>query len=107
MGDQRGGVGFLHFHQADDHRLAGLQQQVQELGRHLVIVALVGSDVDEDIGQPRNLEQSRHVIGGRPGRHVRAVPDNEVFQQAGVRGIWVDTPHLIDILIQTGRGNIG
>ena len=102
MRDQRGSVRLAHLHQADDDRLAGLQQQMQELGRHLVVVALVGGDVDEDVGEGRRLHQTRDVIAGRPRRHVGTVPDDEVLEQIEAGRIGGDAADLIDVLIETG-----
>jgi len=63
MGDQRCGVGFAHLRQTDDHGLAGLKEKVEKLRRHFVVVALVGGDEDNDIGEGGDFEQPRDVAG--------------------------------------------
>ncbi len=103
VGDQRGRVGLAHLHEADDDRLAGLEQEAEELGRNLVVVALVGGDVDDHVGQPGDFQEPGHVGGSGPGRHVGAIPDHEARQQAEVARLDRHAAALVDVGVEAGR----
>ena len=100
---ERRHVGLAHLGQAADDRLAGLQEHAQELRRHLVVVALVGGDVDDDVGQAADFEQARNVAGRGPGGHVGAVPDDEVLEQCRTVRVELDAADLVDVLVEVGR----
>ena len=101
------GVHGPHFHDHGHDRLAQLQQQAKELRRHLVVVALVGGDVDEDVGQAGNFEQTGPVVGRRIGGHVRAVPDDDMVEEAELLRHGRHPANLIDVLVEVGGGGRG
>ena len=107
VGEQGRGVFLLHLHETDNHGLARAQELVEEFRRHLVVVALVGGDIDDDVGQASNLQQTRHVARGSPGRHVRGIPDDKILEHAGAHQILRDAADLIDVFVQTGRHRFG
>ena len=86
--------------------LPACRSRSQELRRHLVVVALVGGDVDDHVGEGGGFEQARDVAGRRPGGHVGAVPDDEVLEQVEGRRIGGDAADLVNVLVEAGRAGL-
>ena len=59
MRHERGGISFLHFHEADNDRLARLQEHAQELRGHFIVIALIGSDIYDHIRQGSTTSSKR------------------------------------------------
>src|SRR5579875_1290242 len=107
MRDQSRSIRLLHLHQDNDDRLARLQQEMQKLRWDFIVVALIRSNVDEDVGQCSRFQETRQVAAGCPGRHVGAVPDDEIFEQIAADGIGFDAADLIHVFIEIGRTRLG
>ena len=106
VGHQGGGVGLAHFHQTADDGLARLQEKFKELRRHLVVVALVGGDEDDDVGEGGGLDEAGDVALGRPGGHVGTVPDDEVAEQVDDVGVRRHAANLIHVLVDARRAGL-
>lgn len=108
MLDQGCRVRFSHLRQADDDGFPCLDEEVQELRRNLVVVAFVGGDVDDDVGKGDDFHQAGDVAGRGPGRHVRAIPDDEIGEGVGCAvGGGRDPLRLVDVLVEVSGLRLG
>ena len=78
MLEHRLSLGFVHLCQTDNNRLAGLQQKLEKLRGHLVVITLVRSGANQNVGERGDLHEPGDISSRGPGRHIRAIPDHGV-----------------------------
>ncbi len=106
MSDQSRRIRLAHLEDTADDGLACLQQQLEELGRRLVVVAFVGGDINDDVAKSRRFDEPGNIPLRGPGGHVGTIPDDEIAEKIETGRIGRHSPYLVDVLIQARRAGV-